>query len=688
MDFSAKHMLVLLFLSGVSASYLREVSGIDKVIQLLEELKGEVETDGKTEATSYDTFACWCKDTSKTKSESITTGEDTISSLSAEIESKSDTKALKQQEKTDKKAKYEKLLVDLQDSVTSCTKAKAEYEFTAADFGKALSSLDSAITSMKTGKNFQPSAAFLELADALGMLVSKKQQAMSAFLQQKGKVDPADPEYKFHSDDIIKMLTDLREDFGAKKKSLDDEWAKTDSACKTTQSNLDSEITTTNGEIEALTQRINSLTSEIAATRGSLIQAESSMKDDQLYLRDLTKECEDRALEWDQRSSMRAKELTALSKALTFLKGDAKTYIDVNALLVQKGSMRPAAGQRNKAVNLLQIHRQSRGALSMQARQDKALAIVREAGQKLTAPMLSALAMKIAADPFLEVKKLIQDLIQRLLAESTAEASKKGFCDTEVAKAKLERDNRFAEVRSLSTKLEKLEAKKDLLTNEISELDKELDSLNTTLTEAISNRASDKAQNEATLEKAKKGLAAVEEALEILKSFYKTAARAKDVALMQESPIAGENPGAGYGTGAYKGKQDGSTAIIALVTQLKEDYESTIKTTEANEKQSLADFVKFERTSKSSTSAKETKKELNTQDLKTTNVNIEQSTSDLTSAQLLLDGALKALEELKPTCVDSGMSYAERVAKREEEIAALKNALCILDPAKTEAECQ
>jgi hypothetical protein len=37
--------------------------------------------------------------------------------------------------------------------------------------------------------------------------------------------------------------------------------------------------------------------------------------------------------------------------------------------------------------------------------------------------------------------------------------------------------------------------------------------------------------------------------------------------------------------------------------------------------------------------------------------------------------------------LDSGVSYEERVQKREEEIDALKTALCQLDPEGVEAEC-
>lgn len=39
-------------------------------------------------------------------------------------------------------------------------------------------------------------------------------------------------------------------------------------------------------------------------------------------------------------------------------------------------------------------------------------------------------------------------------------------------------------------------------------------------------------------------------------------------------------------------------------------------------------------------------------------------------------------------CIDTGMSYEERVEKREEEIEALHKALCILDTDGVEAECK
>ena len=57
---------------------------------------------------------------------------------------------------------------------------------------------------------------------------------------------------------------------------------------------------------------------------------------------------------------------------------------------------------------------------------------------------------------------------------------------------------------------------------------------------------------------------------------------------------------------------------------------------------------------------------------------------DLDKHQKMLDDVLKELEDLKPACVDTGMSYADRVQKRKDEIDALKKSLCELDPEKVE----
>merc|ERR1719356_1974292 len=99
-----------------------------------------------------------------------------------------------------------------------------------------------------------------------------------------------------------------------------------------------------------------------------------------------------------------------------------------------------------------------------------------------------------------------------------------------------------------------------------------------------------------TIKTAKEGLEAVKEALKILKSFYKQAAKASFV---QASPVDEDTSGPGF-EGNYKGKQGASKAIIALLETIVSDFDRTDRKTEESEHQSQRDFVDYEQTAKAS----------------------------------------------------------------------------------------
>jgi hypothetical protein len=296
--------------------------------------------------------------------------------------------------------------------------------------------------------------------------------------------------------------------------------------------------------------------------------------------------------------------------------------------------------------------------------------------QRLGSLALTSLAERAAADPFKKVKGLIQKLIERLLAESAAEATKKGFCDTELGKARKDRDFRFQEAKDLSAELAGLEAKEDALEEEIKQLKSEIKEETKALKETTKERKEEKEANMESLKTAKEGLDAVNEAILILKSFYKQAAKASFV---QASPVDEDTSGPGFSSN-YKGKQGSAKAVFALLETIASDFDRTLRKTEEAEDKAHREFVDFSQASESSTAGKTTKQELDEQDLETTKTSIKIKTDDMQTSVDLLDKALQELEELKPTCIDTGMSYKERVKKREEEIEALQKALTILAP--------
>merc|ERR1719258_450958 len=109
---------------------------------------------------------------------------------------------------------------------------------------------------------------------------------------------------------------------------------------------------------------------------------------------------------------------------------------------------------------------------------ERLVSLLKASGKKLHSPVLSTLAMKVSEDPFVKIKGLIQELIERLLQEEADEADKKGFCDKEIAAATKDRDYRLRDVTDLHTQIESLNARKAELEETKKELTDELAELN------------------------------------------------------------------------------------------------------------------------------------------------------------------------------------------------------------------
>jgi len=693
-------------LAALSLVTADSVSPVEKVITLLEDLVSECEDEGSAEAKTYDAFACFCKDNTDTKSTSILEGQDNIESLSATIQEKTALKEEKITEIQERRNRQEELAKTLEETKVRLAKERSEYEALTADLEKAISSLETAIAAMDESKP-TAAASFLSfkqdlkqqlkesiaLAEVMGLAKSSKVKQVSALLQ--GKVDPDDADYKFHSQGIVDVLNDLLTDFNKEKRDVDTEWVKTETSENDLISDTQAQMEENSNAMDTLKGDVETLGSEIASAREDLVDAESLLKDDQTYLKDLTDRCEQRAGAWDQRSAARSAEINALTQALTILtdKVQGKDEAANERAFVQQSKPKRQVEQKfasflqsgSVRIQVKNLLERARGqTLSQNDKKDKVLALLNKEGNRLGSAILASMAMKVASDPFVKVKELIQKLIERLVAEATSEATKKGFCDLELGKAEKNRNHRWQDVKRLSAELASLEAKQDDLEEELINLAAALKELNAALEEATKLRAEQKAENIQTLKDAKQGLSAVSEALLILKVFYKQSAKNK--VLLQASPIEEDDTGAE--SGSYKGKQDSAKAVLGLLEVIVSDFQRTIKTTQAQEDQSSAEFIKFDRVSKADIGGKETKTELDEQDLATTKTTITEKMKNLESNMDLADKAIEELEELKPMCIDTGMSYEERVEKREEEIAALKGAVCILDQEGVEPECQ
>merc|ERR1719171_3335231 len=127
-------------------------------------------------------------------------------------------------------------------------------------------------------------------------------------------------------------------------------------------------------------------------------------------------------------------------------------------------------------------------ASALEQKKQQALSFLAAEGKRLGSSMLVATAIKLGPDPFKKVKELIQKLIERLLQEMAAEAGHKGFCDTELGKARTTRDFEHEKTQKLSADIEMLEVKKEQLEEAIDTLGKELEDLNSALGKSTKQR--------------------------------------------------------------------------------------------------------------------------------------------------------------------------------------------------------
>merc|ERR1712057_134086 len=98
-----------------------------------------------------------------------------------------------------------------------------------------------------------------------------------------------------------------------------------------------------------------------------------------------------------------------------------------------------------------------------------------------------------------KIKKMIKDLIVKLMEEANEEAEQKGFCDTELSTNEQTRKEKTEAVETLHAEIDQLEASIAKLTEDISELTKAVAELDAAMAKAIKLRTEEKATNTETI---------------------------------------------------------------------------------------------------------------------------------------------------------------------------------------------
>jgi len=293
-------------------------------------------------------------------------------------------------------------------------------------------------------------------------------------------------------------------------------------------------------------------------------------------------------------------------------------------------------------------------------------------GRELNSRVLSALAVRVSSDPFVKVKKMIKDLIVRLMEEANEETEHKGWCDTELSTNEQTRKEKTEAVETLHAEIDQLEASIAKLTEDIAELTKAVAELDAAMAEATKLRQDEKAKNTQTIADSQEAQTAVAQALTVLKEFYEKAGDA--TALLQQQPESPEIFDA-----PYKGMQSENGGIVGMLEVIESDFARLEADTKASEASAQKEYDTFMTDSKVDKESKTKDIEHKTAKKQDEEQALTVKNEDLEGTQKELDAALAYFDKLKPSCVDAGVSFEDRVTRRKEEVESLQEALRILN---------
>merc|ERR1719443_1663117 len=400
---------------------------------------------------------------------------------------------------------------------------------------------------------------------------------------------------------------------------------------------------------------------EKAEAEGEREKTQQEKGEDQAYRADTDGLCNRKTADFNARRKLRQEELDAISKATEIV-----------------GSKDVAGAGDKHLPSLLQI--KSKPALaqlrsnSLSPVQKQLSDFLAERAKDTNSALLAQVAQQAAANPFGKVKKMIKDLISKLMQEATEEAEHKGWCDTELTTNQQTRDKKTEEVAQLTQEVEDLTAEIAALTQAIEELTAAIAELDAAMAKATADREASKEKNTETINDAKEAQAAVEAAMSVLKEFYAKAAEA--TALNQQTPA--EDAPETFDA-PYKGNQTGASSVMDFLEVILSDFARLQSRTEAAEAAEQEEYDTFMFESKKDKALKENEIKHKEERKAQCETDLARAKDELEAAQKALAAAVAYYEKLKPTCVDSGISYEERVKQREEEIQSLKEALAMLE---------
>lgn len=635
-----------------------EASPIAKVIQMISDLQAKILSEGAEAQKVYEEFAEFCEHRSKDLQFDIKTGKSEKEELEATIAKEISTAGSLSEKIDELAASIATDEGDLKAATAIRTKENADFSAEESELMEVIDMLKRAIGILER-EMAKGGAAMLQVKNAGSIVqaISVLVQAASLSAQDGAKLTaliqnsqqasdedmgaPAAAVYEGHSADIIDTLESLLE---KAEQQLSDARAKETAAqnnYEMLKQSLEDDIRFANKDMDESKTALSASAEAKATAEGDLAATTKALNADTATLADLHRDCLGKAQDFEAATKSRTEELKALAEAKKTLAettggSDKITYGLSQVSFVQFNSME----------GLVQF---------------EAIRLVRDLARKEKSSSLAQLASRMdaamhsgVADPFAKVKGLIADMIAKLEESADADATEKAFCDKEISETTAKKEEKSAEIAKLTTKIDQMSARSAQLKEEVAALQQALAELAASQLEMDKLRGEEGElykKNKADMEA---GLQGVKLALKILSDYYSADA-------------------------AHAAAQGAGASIIGLLEVAESDLSKTLAEIIATEETAASTYESETKENEIEKAAKEQDVKYKTKESGELDAAVAEATSDRSGVQAELDPVLKYLKTLQDRCIAKAETYAERKARREAELAGLKEALQILE---------
>jgi len=672
--------LPVVLVVGVNAE-AADTNPLAKVIELLGSLRAKVVKDGEDEEKAYKEFFAWCDDAAANKGFEIKTASTQKEKLQAVIEKSASTVSETTTKIEELAAAIATGEADLKEATGIRVKENSEFVAAEDELEDTVGALDRAIAIIGRESAKNPGAfaqvdmsnmnnvvkTFGSILDAVAIGHSDKKQLMALVQSQDDDSDddagaPDAAAYKNKSGGIMDVLEDLKEkaeselaDLRKAEKSAAHNYAMTKQA-------LEDQAAADAKDKDDETAKKSGAEETKATAEGDLTNTAKDLADAQDALQVANTNCIQVAGDHETTVASRKEELKAVDTATKILKDTS------------------GGGAVSATYSFLQLLTRSDLANA------EVINTVKNLAKKEQSKALAQLASRIEAvirygskagmDPFAKIKSMITDMLAKLQQDAEDDATEKAYCDEEMAKTEAKKADLEGDAGVLSSKLDRANSASAKLKEEVAETQQELAALAKTSAEMDSLRADERSAYQETKGDLEAGLAGVSKALGVLRDYYEAGDSAS--MLQDDTHFASfaEQPAMPEKHSASSGAAGGILDILEVV---ESDFSKNLASCEAEEADAVSVYDKTTQENKVTKTLKDQDVKYKTKEYKGLDKQITELTSDKATLSTELSAVLDYYSKLKERCIAKPESYADRAARRQAEIAGLKDALNVLE---------